>query len=400
MEKVRTLPRTLLTLFMAVILLFSTLTPAYAASNGTYKTIVSNKHGTIYLGERTKRTFTLEATSKVKISFLGLDFKKDIGTYGRYLITIKNANKEVVYTKTGDSGYDNKKHITPELPAGKYFFILEVPEAEGFSVYLDELQYCYTLSYMVTEKVKINKVSITPASLTLKKGGNKTLTAAINPSYATSEITWSSSNNKIATVTKKGKVTAKALGTAKITAKVGGKKATCKVKVESTSVVAVKKRYTSLSSYVKNIANYKTATWKSSNTGIATVDKTGKVYGKAYGNCDIYCTVKGVKYTFKLSVKPAVSVGYAYLDDVAIYNDVGLKFKNNTNLDVTYLTLQIYQYDNRGVRLSSPYDYYYVNDTIKANSSDTFEFYVNDNTKKVKYAITKVWFSNGTTWTP
>lgn len=47
---------------------------------------------------------------------------------------------------------------------------------------------------------------------------------------------WKSSNTKIATVTKKGVVTAKAKGTVTITAKVSGKKYTCKITVKSNVV--------------------------------------------------------------------------------------------------------------------------------------------------------------------
>lgn len=45
------------------------------------------------------------------------------------------------------------------------------------------------------------------------------------------KISWKSSNKKVATVSKKGKVTAKKAGSATITATVAGKKLTCKVKV-------------------------------------------------------------------------------------------------------------------------------------------------------------------------
>lgn len=71
-------------------------------------------------------------------------------------------------------------------------------------------------------KVKLNKKSITLISgdkYTLKVKG------------VSSTVKWSSSNKKIATVNKKGTVLAKNAGSCKITAKVNGKKYTCKVKV-------------------------------------------------------------------------------------------------------------------------------------------------------------------------
>jgi hypothetical protein len=57
--------------------------------------------------------------------------------------------------------------------------------------------------------------------------------------------------------------------------------------------------------------------------------------------------------------------------------------------------LTIFSKKNRKI-----YDSYYINDTIEAKSGKTYEFWVNDDTKKVSCSIIKVWFSDGTTWTP
>lgn len=71
-------------------------------------------------------------------------------------------------------------------------------------------------------KIKLNKTSIT-----LQKG--KTYTLKLKGTKKKAK--WTSSKKTIATVTKKGKVTAKKSGTAVITAKIGKKKYKCKVKV-------------------------------------------------------------------------------------------------------------------------------------------------------------------------
>ena len=71
-------------------------------------------------------------------------------------------------------------------------------------------------------KIKLNKTSIT-----LQKG--KTYTLKLKGTKKKAK--WISSKKTIATVTKKGKVTAKKSGTAVITAKIGKKKYKCKVKV-------------------------------------------------------------------------------------------------------------------------------------------------------------------------
>lgn len=137
-------------------------------------------------------------------------------------------------------------------------------------------------------------------------------------------------------------------------------------------------------------------TWTSSNKSIAVVDAKGKVTGKANGKCSIVCRLSdGTKLTCAVTVKNPLVMKIAYISDTSIYNEVGIKFTNNTNKKITYIKLLIAQYDNRGYRLSSPYDWYYVNDDLPANSSDTWEFWVNDDTKKVALTLKAIYFADG-----
>ena len=71
------------------------------------------------------------------------------------------------------------------------------------------------------------KVKLSKKSITLISGDKYTLKVK----GVSSTVKWSSNNKKIATVNKKGTVLAKNAGSCKITAKVNGKKYTCKVKV-------------------------------------------------------------------------------------------------------------------------------------------------------------------------
>lgn len=70
-------------------------------------------------------------------------------------------------------------------------------------------------------------VKLSQTKLSLKVGQTKQLKLTVTKKA----ITWSSSKKSVATVSKSGKVTAKAAGTATITAKSNGKKYTCKVTV-------------------------------------------------------------------------------------------------------------------------------------------------------------------------
>ena len=89
----------------------------------------------------------------------------------------------------------------------------------------------------VTVKVKKapSKVTLNKSSVEMNEGDSLQLKATL-PSDTYSNITWSSSDNKVAKVSAGGEVTAVAAGTATITAKTfNGKKATCKVKVTEKS---------------------------------------------------------------------------------------------------------------------------------------------------------------------
>lgn len=88
--------------------------------------------------------------------------------------------------------------------------------------------------------VKVKKLKLNKKKLTLKKGKKYTLKLTITSTAKTAKekaalkkaVKWTSSNKKVATVTKNGKVKAKKAGKAKITAKLKGKKVSCTVKVK------------------------------------------------------------------------------------------------------------------------------------------------------------------------
>ena len=86
---------------------------------------------------------------------------------------------------------------------------------------------------MTAKTVAVESVTLDKTSLSLTEGESATLTATVNPSNATDKtVSWSSSNTSVATVDSNGKVTAVKAGTATITAKAGGKSATCSVVVQ------------------------------------------------------------------------------------------------------------------------------------------------------------------------
>ena len=85
----------------------------------------------------------------------------------------------------------------------------------------------------VTVKVPATSVKLNKSSITVKKGATYTLKATAAPSNTTDTITWKTSNKKIATVDKNGKIKGIKKGSVTITATTtSGKKTTCKVTVK------------------------------------------------------------------------------------------------------------------------------------------------------------------------
>lgn len=100
---------------------------------------------------------------------------------------------------------------------------------------LNNITYQYTVNFFdINTDIPITKVTLNKTSVTLEKGATYALTATIAPNNTNYNkfITWTSSNTKVATVDNNGKIIAKGVGTAVITAKTSnGKTATCKVTV-------------------------------------------------------------------------------------------------------------------------------------------------------------------------
>jgi uncharacterized protein YjdB len=154
--------------------------------------------------------------------------------------------------------------------------------------------------------VPVTGVSLNKTSISLDLGGSETLFASITPADATNQnLTWSSSNTAVASVTSNGVVTAKAAGSAAIavTAADGGRKAECAVSVTTpyTAVTGVTLNKNSLSlnfgltetltaAVAPANATIKTVTWASSAPSVAAVSAAGLVTPVSAGGAVITVT--------------------------------------------------------------------------------------------------------------
>ncbi len=198
---------------------------------------------------------------------------------------------------------------------------------------------------VLTDKQKLEalKPTLSNTSLALTKGGEAALSISVtgNEPYT---VTWGSDNDAVASVTNSGKVTAKAVGTAKVTAKIQvGKESVdlvCTVTVgdltdkqkldalkptlNTTTLTLTKGGSAALSISVTGKEAY-TVTWSSDNATIASVNNTGTVKGEKIGTAkitakikvgtaalDLVCnvTVSDVKYTaLKIEGSSSIQVG-------------------------------------------------------------------------------------------
>lgn len=84
------------------------------------------------------------------------------------------------------------------------------------------------------EETELTALSLSPSSKTIKVGETLNLEVIKTPSTATNRLTWTSSNEQVATVDADGKVTALAVGTTTITVSSGNITATSNITVEET----------------------------------------------------------------------------------------------------------------------------------------------------------------------
>ena len=141
---------------------------------------------------------------------------------------------------------------------------------------------------------------------------------------------WSSSKPKVASVTSEGYVTARSAGKAKITAVVGKKKLYCNVTVKVKPGEEVKMEFKDCKVQVGKTTRLRLmnivglASWKSSNTKIATVDANGNVTGRKAGSATITATYLGKKYTAKVTVISCTTSGTLVIRRKAPLADSGV----------------------------------------------------------------------------
>src|SRR5207244_3728947 len=163
----------------------------------------------------------------------------------------------------------------------------------------------------IVPTVPVAAVTVTPASVSVLQGQTVQLTATVQRTATPRDangnpltgraISWSSSNNNIATVNGSGLVTGVTAGSVTITATSEGQSGTASITVAGAPVASVTVTPPSasvpagqtvqLTATLKdangNVLTGRTVTWASNNTTVATVNSNGLVTTKVAGSATI-----------------------------------------------------------------------------------------------------------------
>jgi len=184
---------------------------------------------------------------------------------------------------------------------------------------------------VAAKAIPVTKIDLQYTSYKLKVGETLSNPATVKPDDATNKVVvYSSDKTDVASVDDKGLITAKAAGTAKIKATAtdgsGVTSAECEVtviapksmflKFESATIkvggktVSQKVWYGSIEKFSER-EDVDNATWASADTGVATVDNTGKVTAVAPGNTTVTVSdADGNSASFPVKVLAATVVDY------------------------------------------------------------------------------------------
>ncbi|MCR5325042.1 MAG: Ig-like domain-containing protein [Lachnospiraceae bacterium] len=243
----------------------------FTVLQGVTDVVLDEKDILMYVGEKHRITYTIKPdnASNVELKWDTIDSKIAAVDKSGY-VTAKNVGTTVITVQTTDGS---------------------------------------ALFRMCTVTVMRNATSLKldVSSLQMSVGDVYALEATLMPADSSDQVTYESSNAKVATVSNNGKVTAKAKGNCVIIAKTGtGITAYVNVSV-SQQVTGIKLNQDTAEIYVGDELELKatiepktasdiSATWTSSKSDVASVDDKGKVKGLKGGTSLIKCVTTDGEY--------------------------------------------------------------------------------------------------------
>ena len=218
-----------------------------------------------------------------------------------------------------------------------------------------------------TSCTPVESLVLSNTEVALASGNSTVVACTVLPENALiKKVTWSSSNEAVATVSDVGVITAVSIGECVVTAKSGKATATVNVTVKkpveqvilNSSEIKIReeKTYTIVPTITPMDATFKTVTWTSSDSSVAVVDENGVVTGVKTGTCVITATADGISAVANVTVKNKAP------DLKAIYEDMCNSIWADLGSDYSYLSVDTNPYNKD----DGDYRYIFtVNDAIE-----------------------------------
>lgn len=160
-----------------------------------------------------------------------------------------------------------------------------------------------TCTVEVVEENPVTSMTASAQDMIMVQGTSESASVVISPTNTTDKIKYESDAKSVATVTSKGKITARRPGNATISVTSTSGQQVC----INVTVVGLNKTSLSLQQYdsdelwVEEVSD--TVKWSSSNPAIARVEG-GRVVARKVGSCTITASVRGVKLKCRVKVNP------------------------------------------------------------------------------------------------
>lgn len=307
------------------------------------KPYVKSNSKTVY---GTQSNVLTTSTNPAKVSFkltsdtksATIKWSKVTGATG-YKVYYKTSSKgkwKLLKTASNKTVSCKKSGLTP----GKtYWFTVKAYRNANGKTYSGT----YATKSVKIKEIKAKSVKLNKSKISIQRGNSYRLKATINPKNTTDKITWTSSNKKVATVSSKGVVKGIKKGTVTITAKINGKKATCKVtitkrktksiKLSKSKAIIISGKTFKLSRTINPSNSDEGVVWSSSNSSVASIKIQGQtciITGKKKGTAIITAKSGSKKATCKVTV-------------VGNETRIGQTLYNDRNCQIIY---QGYEFDN------------------------------------------------------
>lgn len=300
-------------------------------------TSIVSKFGTTGLDLKTGNGTSCEVVENGAIGDAGMAVGANQNGVTTFFVTMRGT-KDGSLTVTYDTNLTTDQEVVCEFEGiefGGYisFFV----EAENVTIAGDGTNGTIAFNNIKLpsmELVEATGITLSENNIAVSVGNTHQLTASIQPSNTTIQtVTWESSDDTVVSVDANGLITAKAAGSAVITATtVNGISATCNVLVpvevtgitldKTSELIAIGRTLQLTATVSPDNATDKTVTWTSSDSGIAKVDSKGLVTGIDRGTATITATSANGK-TATCEITVAIGVTGVTLDKTEATLDIG-----------------------------------------------------------------------------